>query len=65
MLNVPRCALRNCKHFLGVKNDGDEMTERVYCEAFPDKIPDEIAYGDNKHLEPYPGDNGIQFEKAN
>ncbi len=31
------------------------------CLAF-DKIPDIIWLGDNDHTEPYPGDNGIQFE---
>jgi hypothetical protein len=44
--------------------DGTEATEFVYCKAFPDGIPSEIAYGDNKHLKPYPGDNGIQYKKA-
>jgi len=41
----------------------EESTEVNYCKAFPDGIPDEIAYGDNKHTEPYPGDNGIQYEE--
>jgi len=64
MIMEPNCFKRSCKYFLGVKNDGDESTERVYCTAFPDKIPDAIAYGDNPHRKPYPGDHGIQFEKA-
>jgi hypothetical protein len=38
------------------------MSERVVCKAFPERIPDEIAYGDNLHLEPFKGDNGIQYE---
>ena len=37
------------------------MTRR--CVAFPDGIPYEIWIGDNKHTKPYPGDNGIQFER--
>lgn len=44
--------------------DGTERTERVVCAAFPDRIPDEIAYGDKLHLQPYPGDRGIQYEKG-
>lgn len=64
MLARPQCHIRQCKHFVGAKNDGDETTERVVCHAFPDGIPDEIAYGDNLHLKPFPGDNGIQYERA-
>lgn len=32
------------------------------CAAFPDRIPDQIWNGWNRHTSPYPGDNGIQFE---
>lgn len=64
MIIEPICYARNCKHFLGVSQpDGTEMTERVICKAFPDGIPDEIAYGKNLHITPYPGDNGIQYER--
>ncbi|MFO7776003.1 MAG: hypothetical protein R6W89_09420 [Candidatus Hydrogenedentota bacterium] len=41
----------------------DETTEVVVCKAFPDGIPHEIAYGDNEHLTPFPGDHGILYEK--
>lgn len=37
---------------------------RAGCAAFPDGIPDEFARGITEHREPYPGDNGIQFEEA-
>ena len=32
------------------------------CEAFGDEIPGEVLAGRNRHLKPYPGDNGVQFE---
>lgn len=63
MLAEPNCSKRKCKHFAGVAQpDGTESSERVVCRAFPDKIPDDIAYGDNLHLKPVKGDHGIQFE---
>jgi hypothetical protein len=50
MLGEPHCSIRRCRHFTGVSQpDGTEMTERVVCSAFPKGIPDDIAYGANKH----------------
>jgi len=46
----------DCKHFFNEKGP-------FRCEAFPNGIPEEIAMGGNPHKRPYPGDNGIQFEK--
>jgi len=45
-----------CKHLF----PGD----RGQCKAFPEpeSIPREIRFGYWQHREPYPGDNGIQFE---
>lgn len=63
MLLEPRCSERNCIHFQGVRNDGDESTERVFCVAFPDRIPNKIAYGKNKHTRAVKGDHGIRFEE--
>ena len=64
MLQEPKCFTRKCKHYLGViQPDGTEMTETNSCEAFPESIPNEIAYGNNDHTKPFPGDNGIQFEE--
>ena len=64
MLVIPKCFKRKCKHYIGVKNDGDETTERVYCTAYPDQIPDDIAYGSNKHKKVRDDqDNEIVFEK--
>ena len=56
MIATPKCWDRKCKHFIGVKQDNEEeTTERVVCKAFPDGIPDEIAYGKNKHSKPIRG----------
>lgn len=67
MLATPKCYERGCKHFRGVKSPDaeSEAGQFVYCEAFPNGIPNEIAYGDNPHTSPFPGDHGIQFEKEN
>lgn len=65
MLAEPNCRKRDCVHFQGVRQDDeDEATERVVCVAFPDGIPEVIAYGNNLHLKPFPGDGGVLFEKA-
>ena len=57
------CSKMRCKHYRGiVQPDGTEATERDICTAFPDGIPGEITTGENLHVEPFPGDNGIQYE---
>ena len=33
------------------------------CDAFVEGIPGEILNGDFDHVEPFEGDDGIQFEK--
>jgi len=65
MLPVPNCFKRTCKYFEGVKWFGkEETTERIICKAFPNNIPSAIAYGDNKHTKPFPGQgNKIVFKK--
>jgi hypothetical protein len=69
MLEVSRCWIRGCKHYDGVDQpDGTEASERHICSAFPNGIPDEIAYGDELHLDSWPSeedpqDNDIQFER--
>lgn len=51
MLSEPECFRRNCRYYIGVDQpDGTELTEVHTCPAFPKGIPEEIAYGDNKHL---------------
>ena len=63
-MNRPRCFSRRCVHFSGFYQPrGTEQGERPACVAFPNGIPSEIAYGKNNHTKPFPGDNGIQYEK--
>lgn len=66
MLEEPRCFQRHCVHYRGVTWFGnEEETEDNFCNAFSEGIPDEIAYGDNLHLEPLKGQkNDITFEKV-
>lgn len=51
MLHIPKCASRDCIHFLGVRQvERAEEGEFLYCTAYPDGIPDDIAYGEDLHL---------------
>ena len=45
----------SCKHIL---RDGPPPR----CAAFPEEIPDAILAGEHDHHDPFPGDNGIQYE---
>lgn len=54
----PLCPI--CKHF---DVDAARMRRGPFCSAFPKGIPSRIFEGLHRHLEPYPGDNGIQFEE--
>lgn len=45
-----------CVHF----HQDNEMA--LTCDAFPDGIPQPIVRSEHDHREPYPGDNGIQYE---
>jgi len=67
MISEPNCYKRKCKHFLGViQPDGTEMTETVNCKAYPNGIPPEIAYGNDKHLTIRADqNNNYVFEKEN
>lgn len=50
-VNIPDCV--TCKW----------ATSKTTCQAFPNGIPDRIRTGRDRHDEPYPGDNGIQYER--
>lgn len=47
----PTCI--NCRHITGVRT----------CAAFPDGIPEAIWSATGSHREPWPGDQGIRFER--
>ena len=66
MIAEPKCSIRKCTYFQGVSQpDGTEMSETVVCQAFPEGIPDEIAYGNNSHIFPLPGQgNDIVFKET-
>ena len=53
---TPYCA--TCSRF--DKLDFDKPS----CEAYPVKIPDKIFLERFDHRKPFPGDNGIRYEKA-
>lgn len=63
MILTPRCFERNCIHFRGA-NGNDELDEHLICVAFPEGIPNDIAFGDNLHLVSQSGDNGVIYEQA-
>ena len=64
MVDQPNCFKRKCVHFIGVyQPDGTERSEIVICEAYPEGIPNEIAYGDYPHIKVREDqDNDIVFE---
>ena len=67
MIREPNCSIRRCKHFTGVKSVSTDTDAVVpVCPAFPNGIPNEIAYGNNKHSTPLPGQvvTRMIYEKA-
>ena len=65
----------NCKWFQGHRHaigevalDGtlelvDTDDFKPFCVAYPDGIPEELRY-DISHVNPHPGDNGLQYVPA-
>lgn len=66
MITEPQCSKRKCKHFQGIiQPDGTEMSERPACEAYPNGIPDMIAFGEDLHLTIRSDqDNEITYERG-
>lgn len=64
MIIEPKCRKRGCVYYGGIEQpDGTELSEQPVCLAFPKGIPEEIAFGDNKHSEPLPNQgNDIVFQ---
>jgi len=52
-----------CKYLDVNQNKSRDIKVGPICKAFSKGIPDEIWLGDNDHTKPYPGDNGIIFER--
>lgn len=74
-VSIPKCVIRGCRHFKNLYSRSGDAPERAKweqlnesgcancdCDAFPEGIPMEIAFGSNPHTEHYKGDNGIQYE---
>lgn len=61
----PQCSKRGCRHLTGATTSGrGEIGQRAACHAFPEGIPDDIAYGDNLHLTVDPRQVGeVVFER--
>ena len=51
---APICLECNRFHYADLENN--------ICDAFPDGIPWAIITSEFDHHNPYPGDNGLQFE---
>ena len=65
-MTVPRvvaCQARKCKRFRGILGPPDDPV--FVCEAFPKGIPDDVLDGENLHLEPQEGDEGLTYVPQN
>jgi hypothetical protein len=50
-------------HKVGICHECSHRTTVRNCSAFPGGIPGVILVGRFDHTHPYPGDNGIQFDR--
>ncbi|MFC1765157.1 hypothetical protein ACFL6U_24180 [Planctomycetota bacterium] len=61
-----QCAV--CLHYKGTKplDRGIDLEPDCvpYCQAYPHGIPDAITEDQHNHKRPFPGDQGITFERA-
>ncbi len=70
LIGPSRCFERECRYLTGIIDvpnlAADCITDGAHrwaCPAFPDGIPDDIAYGDNLHERPDPRQEGaLVFE---
>jgi hypothetical protein len=42
------CSKWGCVLYKGIKNEGDELTERPYCFIYPNGIPYSVVFGKNE-----------------
>jgi len=63
MLEEPNCYIRKCKYWYGFVKTKDSRIITV-CLVFPKGIPDDIAYGEDKHEKVIDGQVGnFVYEK--
>ena len=55
------CSAARCERYRGPIGPEDDPV--FVCQAFPLGIPQEILDGKNKHLKPYPGDDGLTYKE--
>jgi len=49
MIQLPTCLKRQCSNYRGLNtNHFEEIDKRHYCVIYPDRIPDDIAFGDTE-----------------
>lgn len=67
MIDEPRCSARGCRHFEGFvvsEDTNEERDERTCCPAYPEGIPERIAFGTERHTTMQPDQTGtLVFEK--